>query len=33
MKNTKWFEVAIPVAIIIAPFILITVTFYNTGRL
>jgi hypothetical protein len=33
MKNTKWFEVAIPVAIFIAPIILITVTFYNTGRL
>ena len=33
MKKTKWLEVAIPLAIIVAPIILITVTFYNTGRL
>ena len=33
MKKTKWLEVAIPVAIFIAPVILITVPFYNTGRL
>ena len=33
MNNTKWLDVAISVAIFIAPVILITVTFYNTGRL
>jgi hypothetical protein len=33
MKKTKWLDLVIPALIFVAPIILITVTFYNPGRL
>ena len=33
MKKSKWLEWAIPAVIFVLPIVLITVTFYNTGRL
>ena len=33
MKNTKTIDMAISAAIFVLPLILLTVTFYNTGRL
>ena len=33
MKDSKWVDMAVSAAIFFLPLVLITVTFYNTGRL